>query len=70
MVSRDLVPIAQGCPSGRGRGKPLPIAVDDHRVARGCARAAKLGPVHDDGSICVIERTAGWGDGAGVGETI
>jgi hypothetical protein len=44
--------------------------VDDHLVARGCARAAKLGPLHDDGSICVIERTAGWGDGAGVGETI
>ena len=31
--------LAQGCPSGRRAGKPLPIAVDNRNLARGCENA-------------------------------
>jgi hypothetical protein len=39
MLSRDLVPIAQGCPLAGGVGKPLPIALDNRIRARGCERS-------------------------------
>jgi hypothetical protein len=39
MLSRDLVPIAQGCPLAGGIGKPLPIAVGNRIGARGCGRS-------------------------------
>jgi hypothetical protein len=41
MLSRDLVPIAQGCPLEAGIGKPLPIAVDNGVGARGCGYARR-----------------------------
>jgi hypothetical protein len=49
MLSRDLVPIAQGCPLEAGIGKPLRIAVDNCVGARGCGRSlvpANVGATH------------------------